>query len=124
MRCCAKTSRFGVGALALTLCLLGGVELMVGTAHAGTPIDLYATHAGHVNFVGTAGSLRRGSNLGDACAVDNYDSAPLNDLPAGAVVKAAYLYWAGSYADERRSNQRTPADTIKMRARYSSNKTV
>jgi hypothetical protein len=108
MKCFARTQRISGGAWALALYLLGSLGPSGDTALAGTPIALNATHAGRVNFVGTAGSLRRGSNLGNACAVDNYDTAPLTDLPAGATVKAAYLYWAGSWSDQRRSNQRTP----------------
>ncbi len=106
MKCCARAFKYS--SLVLLMMLLGGLGPVVTTAHAGTPISLYETHAGHVNFVGTAGSLRRDSNLGDACAVDNIDSAPLNDLPAGATIQAAYLYWAGSYSNTARSNQRTP----------------
>ena len=112
MRCCASAARRRGAIRPRVLLVLLGLALLAGlrttTVHAGTPISLHATHAGHVNFVGTAGSLRRGSNTGDACAVDNYDTAPLNDLPAGASVKAAYLYWAGSWSDQRRSTRRSP----------------
>ncbi|MDX2472940.1 MAG: DUF3344 domain-containing protein [Candidatus Krumholzibacteria bacterium] len=106
MKCCARA--WQKGGWILLLVLLGSAPPVVNSAQAGTPISLYETHAGHVNFVGTAGSLRRGSNLGDACAVDNFDSAPLNDLPAGATIRAAYLYWAGSYANQGGSSQRSP----------------
>ena len=69
MKCCAKT--WLKGGWILLLFLLGSALPVVNSAQAGTPISLYETHAGHVNFVGTAGSLRRGSNLGDACAVES-----------------------------------------------------
>ncbi len=110
MKCCAKALPKSSGLLlvVLLLTLLSAAGPVAPSAQAGTPISLYETHAGHVNFVGTAGSLRRGSNLGDACAVDNIDTAPLNDLPSGATVIAAYLYWAGSYSNQWQSNQTTP----------------
>ena len=106
MRCCADLPRRVVLLLGLLPGLLAAVA--PSAARAGTPIDLSFTHAGHVNFVGTAGSLRRGSNQGDACSVDNYDTAKLTGLPPGATVRAAYLYWAGSWSDVRRSTRRSP----------------
>ncbi len=108
MRCCARHQPDYRRLRGLIPLLLSGWLLLPGSVRAGTPISLHATHAGHVNFVGTAGSLRRGSNLTDACAVDNYDTAALTDLPAGATVRAAYLYWAGSWSDQFLSTQRTP----------------
>ncbi|MCP3867595.1 MAG: DUF3344 domain-containing protein [Gammaproteobacteria bacterium] len=93
---------------ALASMLVLGASLVVDTARAGTQIGLYETHAGHVDFVGTAGSLRSDSNLGNSCGVDNIDFAPLADIPAGATIRAAYLYWAGSWSTVRGSNQRTP----------------
>ncbi|MDX2474284.1 MAG: hypothetical protein QNL91_11295, partial [Candidatus Krumholzibacteria bacterium] len=106
MKCCGRALKHS--SWVLLMMLLGGLGPVVTTARAGTAIGLHETHAGHVNFVGTAGSLRRGSNLGDACAVDNFDSAPLNDLPAGATIRTAHLYWAGSYSNQSGSNQTSP----------------
>ncbi len=112
MKCCGKMLAHKTQLLSLLIVLCTSVLIGDNTARAGTPIGLYATHAGHVNFVGTAGTLRGDSNLGDACAVANSDVAALTDLPPGATVKAAYLYWAGSWSNRRRSTQRTPDWTV------------
>ncbi len=75
-------------------------------AHAGTPVSLYRSIAGNLNYVATGGSLRTQPNTGNACAVTNSNTAALSGIPAGASIRAAYLYWAGSGA--------TPDDNITL----------
>jgi len=81
-------------------------------AYAGTPISLYESLAGNLNYTGTGGTLRTDSNGGDACAVTNSDSASLSGIPTGATVVAAYLYWAGSYSTDGGSTQTAPDSDI------------
>jgi uncharacterized repeat protein (TIGR01451 family) len=61
-----------------------------------TPIARYARFTGNIDFVATGGSLRTGSNSGNACAVGTSNSRALSGIPAGASIVAAYLYWGGS----------------------------
>lgn len=66
-------------------------------ARADTPVSLYQSFAGQVNFTGTAQTLRTQPNSRDACAVTSRNTtAKLDGLPTGATIEAAYLYWAGS----------------------------
>ena len=71
----------------------------VAPAHANTPLALWKSFDGNINFTGTQASLRTGSNdSGSPCAVlapSTVRSANLV-LPANAVVVSAQLYWAGS----------------------------
>lgn len=86
-----------VPGLALFLALFLGTGL---PARADTPLGLYKTYNGTVNFTGTQVTLRTKSNAADACAVaprKSNRSATLS-LPDGATVLSAQLYWAGSGA--------------------------
>lgn len=68
-------------------------------ALADTAISLFQSYAGNVSFVGVQKTIRKASNSGDYCAVESPGtevSATLSDLPSGATVLAAHLYWAGS----------------------------
>ncbi len=80
----------------IIVCLLIVLHVPAG-AMAGTPITLYQSFAGNLNWAGTGSSLRTQPNTVDPCAVVNGNSATLSGIPAGATVRAAYLYWAGSY---------------------------
>ena len=79
---------------ALLLTVLG----LCAPAHADTPISLWKSFNGSVNFTGTQVTLRTRSNAVDACAVAPSTSNRNADLtlPAGATVLSAQLYWAGS----------------------------
>ncbi len=82
---------------------------------ANTPVDLYESHAGNINFVGTQSTRRTQSNAGNSCAVlaaNTTDTAVLTGIPAGATIKAAHLYWAGSYSTQAGSTRTTPDYTI------------
>lgn len=83
--------RFALTALALLAA--------AAPARADTPLALWKSFDGNINFTGTQASLRTGSNTsGTPCAVlapSTVRSANLV-LPANAVVVSAQLYWAGS----------------------------
>lgn len=117
MKCCAdiigrnKASRWlrTIRTIRAFLAILATVLLADGdVARAGTPLDLYITHAGPVDFAGTGGTLRAAANDVDACSVRGSDSSLLSGIPAGSSVVAAYLYWAGSYSNNFWSTRRTP----------------
>ncbi len=64
---------------------------------ADTPVDLFESYAGNVNFVGIDATRRTSPT--NACAVmptNNTNSAVVTGIPAGATISAAHLYWAGS----------------------------
>jgi len=92
------SARPPIGRCAHSVCLaLCAVSLVAASpAIAGTPITLFRSYAGNIQYTGTAGTLRAQPNSGNACALNSSSSAPLSGLPAGAVVRAAFLYWAGS----------------------------
>jgi len=82
----------------------GLVLLLLLSASAGaTPVGTTPqyTFTGNVNFVGTGGSLRTWPNTWNACAISATSTATLSGIPAGATIRAAYLYWArsGNVAD-------------------------
>lgn len=59
----------------------------------------YQSFAGNVNFQMTGASLRTAPNTSDPCSVlgaSAVTQARLTGLPTGAVIRKAYLYWAGS----------------------------
>ena len=67
-------------------------------ARADTPIRMFQSHVGNVNFVGTQKTIRDRSNNSPcrvfAPSVDRY--AALTGIPASATILSAQLYWAGS----------------------------
>ena len=69
------------------------------TAFADTPITLFESHAGNVNFVGAQKTRRTQSNSGNTCAVlgaNTTNTLSISGIPSGATIKSAQLYWAGS----------------------------
>ncbi|MBT8144058.1 MAG: hypothetical protein KJO55_05110, partial [Gammaproteobacteria bacterium] len=77
-------------------------------ASAQTPVSLFRAFTGDVNYVATGGSLRTNPNSGggaNPCAVGPNSTAALNGIPPGSTIRAAMLYWAGSYLPGT-----TPAD--------------
>jgi MSHA biogenesis protein MshQ len=78
--------------LALALALAGCA------ARADTPVALFKSFAGNVNFTGAQASMRSRDNSKPCVVVaENTDiSANLSGIPAGATVLSAQLYWAGS----------------------------
>ncbi|MFV1998108.1 MAG: hypothetical protein ACC641_08865, partial [Acidiferrobacterales bacterium] len=67
-------------------------------AEAGTPVTLYQSFAGNMNFVATGGTLRSQSDAVNPCSLTptNTSTSPLSGIPGTATITAAYLYWAGS----------------------------
>jgi MSHA biogenesis protein MshQ len=81
--------------------VLGGLVLllsaMCGPARADTPIALFKSFAGYVNFTGTAATMRTGTaNVCQVVASTTTISKALAGIPSGATVLSAHLYWAGS----------------------------
>lgn len=76
--------------------------LAVSGARADTPIALWKSFDGRVNFTGTQVSLRSSSNSNAPCTIyapSVVRTASLS-IPAGATVLSAQLYWAGSGASD------------------------
>jgi len=93
------------------LFLITITSIFSGNVYADTPISLYQSFAGNVNFIGVQATRRTQSNSGDACAVmpaNNTNTASVTTIPAGATIRAAHLYWAGSYSAQAGSTQTTP----------------
>ncbi|MEE9330949.1 MAG: hypothetical protein V3U89_01855 [Methylophilaceae bacterium] len=87
------------------------VPLINVTVSADTPIDLFESHAGNVNFVGAQKTRRTQANSGNACAVtgaNNTNTTTIAGIPAGATIRAAHLYWAGSFSSASGSTRTTP----------------
>jgi uncharacterized repeat protein (TIGR01451 family) len=81
------------------LALLFGFLLLIGglPARADTPISLYQSFRGNVNFTGTEESLRTKDNSKPCSLVKNGSiSAYLGGIPKGATIESAQLYWAAS----------------------------
>jgi uncharacterized repeat protein (TIGR01451 family) len=70
--------------------------LLTAPSSAQTPISLFRSYAGNIQFTGTAGTLRAQPNSGNACALNASGSRALSGIPGGSTVVAAHLYWAGS----------------------------
>lgn len=79
-----------VASCAALLCLLAGA------AAAQTPISLFSNTVGRVNYQATGNSLRTSPNTISACAITGSSSSAITSIPAGATIRAGYLYWAGS----------------------------
>jgi MSHA biogenesis protein MshQ len=80
----------------LRLLLLMAAVLSTNAAHADTPITLFKSFAGNVNFTGTQKSLRTRSNSDNACSTSSTATMVLSGIPTGSTILAAYLYWAAS----------------------------
>ncbi len=89
--------------------------LRTNTLFADTPVTLFDSYAGYVNFVGTEATRRTQSNSNNSCAVlaqGSTNTATISGIPAGATIRAAHLYWAGSYSTQAGSTQTTPDYSI------------
>ncbi len=87
------------------------------STYADTPVDLYESYAGNVNFVGTQQTRRTQTNGGGgaSCAVlpaNNTNTASISGIPVGATIKAAHLYWAGTFSTQAGSTRTTPDYTV------------
>ncbi|MEK6743342.1 MAG: hypothetical protein AABZ15_07030 [Nitrospirota bacterium] len=83
----------------LSVFALFGLLLASVPASADTPVSLYESLAGNINITGTGGTLRTNPDGVNSCSVTNNGTMTLSGIPAGATVRKAYLYWAGSGGD-------------------------
>lgn len=67
-------------------------------ALADTPIYLYKSFSGNVNFAGTQVTIRDRTNGASPCAVsaESVSQSASLSMPTSATVVSAHLYWAGS----------------------------
>ena len=73
------------------------LALLSGMARADTPLTLFKTWAGNVNFTGTVASMR--NSTVNTCSVYGSNttlSMALAGIPTTATILSAQLYWAGS----------------------------
>ncbi|MDQ1830329.1 DUF11 domain-containing protein [Massilia sp. CCM 9029] len=90
-----RIDRFWRAALAVGC----GAGLLLASlpARADTPIALFKSYAGRLNFTGTQKTMRTGANGSAPCAITNNPLvARLAGIPATAKIVSAHLYWAGS----------------------------
>lgn len=83
--------------LMAVVALFIGIPTIPSATHA-DPVAFYQSFAGNIDFQMTGASMRRWPNNRNACRLVNSRSADLVNIPAGATIRAAYLYWAGSGA--------------------------
>jgi len=76
--------------------LAAGQLLVAPKAFAATPLTLYRSFTGHVDYVVTGGSLRTQPNTSDPCSITSTSTQTLSGIPSTATIEAAYLYWAAS----------------------------
>jgi MSHA biogenesis protein MshQ len=79
-------------------CLFLLLALMTSVARADTPLTLFKTFTGNVNFTGTVATNRYNSFFSN-CAVYGSNTAlsvALAGIPSSATVLSAQLYWAAS----------------------------
>ena len=77
--------------------LLLAILLMAGApARADTPLALSQTYYGKLNFTGTQASLRTHNDQSQPCSVTTSGAGQISDIPTGATIVSARLYWAGS----------------------------
>jgi MSHA biogenesis protein MshQ len=82
------------------LLLLAGLFASAALAHANTPLAAAQTFTGRLNVTGTQASMRtHNDNSNKPCQVESEDTVltgKITDIPNGAVIVSAKLYWAGS----------------------------
>lgn len=89
--------RFSRSSRWLALACCAGLLAASLPARADTPIALYKSYAGRLNFTGTQKTMRTGANGSNACSINTGTlSATLAGIPTGAKIVSAQLYWAGS----------------------------
>ena len=82
--------------------------------HSQTNVSLYNQFSGKVDFTFVGNTLNKAFNgLGGLCEINTQSTANLT-LDAQDNVLAAYLYWAGSYANVGGSTRTTPDLTVSL----------
>lgn len=85
----------------MCIAVLVGSNMHSMTSFAGTPVALRESFAGNLSFALTGGSFRtqNNGNGNQGCRITDASSNDLSGIPSGAVIRKAYLYWAGSNAN-------------------------
>jgi MSHA biogenesis protein MshQ len=80
----------------LSLCSALAAMLLPGTALGDTPVTLFKTFTGNINFAGGEKTMRGGAN--DCTMVSSSKDlvVKVGGIPGGSTVVSAQLYWAGS----------------------------
>ncbi len=81
--------------LRLALCALFALIHPL-VASAGTPVTLYQSFAGNMDFVTTGATFRTSANSQCPDTTTNSATSAIAGISATASIEAAYLYWAGS----------------------------
>lgn len=82
---------------ALGAACAAGLLLASLPARADTPVSLFKSFAGRLNFTGVQKTMRTGSNVNNPCSINTGNlSAVLTGIPSTAKIISAQLYWAGS----------------------------
>ncbi len=71
-------------------------DVVLTTAISDLPLTQFRRIHGFLDYTVTGGSLRTSDQGNQACNVATDSTQPLSGVPAGATVRAAYLYWGGS----------------------------
>jgi MSHA biogenesis protein MshQ len=77
-------------------CVFLLLALVSNLARADTPLTLFKTFTGNVNFTGTVVSMRTGATACSVYGSTTTLSVALGGIPTTATVLSAQLYWAGS----------------------------
>ncbi len=96
-QCLVQLTWYRRNILTVIAAMLIGLPAMPSSS-AADAVTFYESFAGNIDFQMTGASLRRQPNDRDACRVVGARPAALVNIPAGATIRAAYLYWAGSGA--------------------------
>lgn len=83
------------GSAWLPVCVFLLLAMLAFPAVSTPAISNTKSIAGNVNYVVTGGSLRTQPNGVDPCALQTTSSASVTGVPAGATIRAAYLYFVG-----------------------------
>lgn len=78
---------------------LAALLLCAGWAKADTPIAVFKSFRGNINFAGTERTIRTAANADNPCSVYSSGTSVTSTvagIPSGATVISAQLYWAGS----------------------------
>ena len=76
-----------------------GLAVVLGAAQVPSAQDAFSLQTGiegRVDYVAASGTFRTDDNATDPCAVGTSASGTLSGIPAGATIREARLYWAGS----------------------------
>jgi len=90
-----KFSNFNLFKISSLTALSLGYSLIPANAMADS-LTGTESFTGKINYTVTGGTLRSNPDELDSCSLNSSSTASLSNLPSGATVQKAYLYWAGS----------------------------